>query len=144
MTGKSTLTAALVRAGAVYYSDEYTVLDHRGMVRPYARRLGMRSLVTGISRPVAVEEIGGRAGHGPATVGLIAHLKYDPSTGWQPERITRGQAILRLFDNTVAARSRPRAALTALERATVDTLALAGTRGDADEAASILISLLTS
>jgi hypothetical protein len=33
-TGKSTLVAALVRAGATYYSDEYAVLDAQGLVTP--------------------------------------------------------------------------------------------------------------
>src|SRR5918994_2119193 len=35
--GKSTLVAALLRAGATYYSDEYAVLDLSGRVHPYAR-----------------------------------------------------------------------------------------------------------
>jgi len=41
-TGKTTLVAALVKAGATYYSDEYAVLDVRGRVHPYARPLGIR------------------------------------------------------------------------------------------------------
>ena len=144
MSGKSSIVAALVRAGAIYYSDEYAVLDHRGLVRPYPRPLGIRSYVTGISRPVAVEEIGGRVGHGPARVGLIASIRYDPCAGWQSKPLTPGQATLRLLDNAVAARSRPRAALTAFERATVGALAFAGTRGEAEEAATVLMNMLSS
>jgi hypothetical protein len=34
--GKTTLVAALVRAGAEYWSDEYAVLDANGDVHPYA------------------------------------------------------------------------------------------------------------
>src|SRR6266700_1389758 len=41
-SGKSTLVAALVRAGATYYSDEYAVFDARGRVHPYARKLSLR------------------------------------------------------------------------------------------------------
>ena len=36
-TGKSTLVAELVRRGAVYYSDEFAVLDDTGRVHPYRR-----------------------------------------------------------------------------------------------------------
>jgi len=36
-TGKSTLAAALVRAGAAYYSDEFAVIDEAGLVHPFAR-----------------------------------------------------------------------------------------------------------
>ena len=35
--GKSTLVAELVRRGAVYYSDEFAVLDETGRVHPYRR-----------------------------------------------------------------------------------------------------------
>ena len=34
-SGKSTLVAELVRAGATYYSDEYAVFDARGRVHPF-------------------------------------------------------------------------------------------------------------
>ena len=36
--GKTTLVAELVRAGAIYYSDEYAVLDEQGRVHPYSAR----------------------------------------------------------------------------------------------------------
>src|SRR4051794_25117219 len=41
--GKTTLTASLVDAGAVYFSDEYALLDRKGMVYAYPRPLRMRS-----------------------------------------------------------------------------------------------------
>jgi len=40
--GKSTLVMELVRAGAVYYSDEYAVLDARGRVHPFAQPVALR------------------------------------------------------------------------------------------------------
>jgi len=40
--GKTTLVAALVRAGATYYSDEFAPLDADGLVHPYARPLSLR------------------------------------------------------------------------------------------------------
>src|SRR5260221_5508655 len=41
-SGKSSLTAELVRAGATYYSDEYAVFDSRGRVHPFAKPLEIR------------------------------------------------------------------------------------------------------
>lgn len=41
-TGKTTLVAALVRAGATYFSDEFAVLDERGCLAPYAKPLSLR------------------------------------------------------------------------------------------------------
>ncbi len=42
LAGKSSLTAALVRAGATYWSDEYAVLRPDGRVVPYAREAALR------------------------------------------------------------------------------------------------------
>ena len=42
-TGKTTLVRALVAAGAVYYSDEYAVLDASGLVHAYPRPPSLRS-----------------------------------------------------------------------------------------------------
>jgi hypothetical protein len=43
LTGKTTLLAALLEAGATYYSDEYAILDRQGWVWPYPRRLCLRN-----------------------------------------------------------------------------------------------------
>ena len=42
-SGKTTLVAELVRAGAMYYSDEYAPVDSEGMIHPYAKPLSIRS-----------------------------------------------------------------------------------------------------
>ncbi|MFQ5556835.1 MAG: hypothetical protein ACE5GB_04920, partial [Acidimicrobiales bacterium] len=42
MTGKSTLVAAAVRAGAGYLSDEFAILDAGAAVHPYPRPLSLR------------------------------------------------------------------------------------------------------
>ncbi len=143
MSGKSSLTAALVRAGADYYSDEYAVLDNQGLVRPYARKPVIRPHEGAPPGRLRIEELGGRVGRGPAKIKLIAVLRFDPGAGWQPELLARGPALLRLLDNTVAARSRPRAVLSALEGATLDARALEGTRGDADDTAARLMAILS-
>jgi hypothetical protein len=143
MSGKSSLTAALVRAGATYYSDEYAVLDPSGRVRPYARSLSMRPYAGGPATRVPVEELGGRAGRGPAEVGLVAHLRYDGGpTTLTP--VSRGRSVLHLIDNTIPAQTRPRAVMTALTAAVGQAITLDGTRGDADETAMLLVDQLSS
>jgi len=165
--GKTTLTAALVRAGALYYSDEYAVIDHRGLVRPYARPLSIRTGSAGAAgrglpararvpvgelggtagrglaarTRVPVGELGGTAGRGPAPVGLVAVLRYGQA-GWQVEPASRVEASMHLLQNAVAAQSRPRACLSAIMHATDGARALHGTRGEADEAAQILLEML--
>ena len=64
MSGKSTLVAELVRAGATYYSDEYAVLDARGRVHPYrATALIARGRYAGAT---ALLRGGARGAHGEA------------------------------------------------------------------------------
>jgi hypothetical protein len=41
-SGKTTLVAELVKAGAQYLSDEFAVLDGRGRVHPFAKPLSIR------------------------------------------------------------------------------------------------------
>ena len=59
-SGKSTLVAEFVRAGAKYYSDEYAVLDVQGNVHPYSRPVVMRE--NGARKKYTAEELGGIAG----------------------------------------------------------------------------------
>ena len=140
--GKTSLVAALVRAGADYYSDEYAVLDDRGLVHPYPRSLRVRSRVGGTTERVPVAELGGTTGHGPAQVGLIAAVRYDGETGWDVAPVSRSQAALQLLTHTVGAQSSPEVALHAIQGATEGALAVVGVRGEADEAASTLLEML--
>src|SRR3954454_4187650 len=144
MSGKSSLTAALVRAGASYFSDEFAVLDRRGRVHPYPRPMSIRPYDGSARHRVSLDRIGGQVGSGSAPVGLVAHLRYDGEAGWCVEDLSPGRAALALIDNTVAARSRPRAMLNAVGHATSSARAVAGTRGDADEAAHRLLELLAA
>jgi hypothetical protein len=143
MSGKSSLTAALVRAGATYYSDEYAVLDAQGQVRPYARPLSIRPYAGGPATRVPVEELGGTAGRGPAPVGLVAHLRYGEMAA-KIEPVSRGRSVLHLVDNAVPAQSRPRAVMTALVAAVEHAVTVEGTRADADETARELLTRLVS
>jgi len=142
LAGKSSLVSALVLAGATYYSDEYTVIGPDGMVRPYARMLSIRPTTGGLGRRMSVTELGGRAGTEPVPLALVAHLRYDASAGWAVEELTRGRTALALVENTVPAQTRPVEMMDHLQAATEGVLGLSGTRGDADEAAERLLSLL--
>jgi hypothetical protein len=142
LAGKSTLTAALVRAGCTYYSDEYAVIGADGHVRPYARLLALRPPEGGLGVRTPVASLGGAAGRRPVPIGMVALLQYDAVIGFAAEPLTRAQTALGLLDNAVPARTRPRAVMNALERATANATGFRGTRGDADEAAEHLIGML--
>ena len=42
-TGKSTLVAALVKNGAEYYSDDFAIVDAKGLVQAFPRAISMRT-----------------------------------------------------------------------------------------------------
>lgn len=142
-SGKTTLVAELVRAGATYYSDEFAVLDRRGRVHPFAKSLSIRE-GTGCARHEVIrrrhaEELGGASGEKPLPVGLVVLASYRSGAAWRPATLTRGQAVLEMLAHTVPARLRPEASLAALERALAGATVLQGERGEAGEVAAWLL-----
>ncbi len=132
--------AALVRAGAEYWSDEYAVLDGDGLVHPYPKPLSVRIGDTRATEERPVETLGGRAGDRPLPVSLIAFTNYRPGVTWALRSCTTGQGAVKLLEHSVAARSRPQEVLAAVRRAAADAVILEGDRGDAAEAAGALLS----
>lgn len=130
-SGKTTLTAALVRAGATYYSDEYAVLDGRGRVYPFPRPLSIREAGGGRMRRCRPEALGGAAGVKPLPVGLIVVSEYRPEARWRPRRLSPGEAVLALLANSVPARRRPAEVLAALQQVASQATAVKGARGEA-------------
>jgi hypothetical protein len=140
-TGKTTMVAELVRAGATYYSDEYAVFDLQGRVHPYARSLGMRENGTSRQKRRPVEDFGGTAGVKPLPVGLVVVTEYRAGARWRPRRISAGQGALALLNNTVSIRRQPAEALLALQKIVTRAPVIKGVRGEAKE---MLNSLLKS
>lgn len=141
-TGKTTLVAELVKAGARYYSDEYAVLDARGHVHPYACPLAMREGggLRQTRRPV--EALGGHAGEKPLPIGLVVVTRYEHGGRWSPRRLTSGEGVLEMLSNTVSARRSPERALTVLSKVADRAVILSGTRGEAPRAAASILKSL--
>ena len=142
-SGKTTLTAALVKAGCVYYSDEYAVLDAAGRVHPYTRRLGIREGEK--FEPATryeVESLGGKRGTRPLPVALVIVSQYKPGARWRPRRLTAGEGALAMLENTVSARREPQAAFATLRRVVAEAVALKGTRGEAQQVVDFIFETL--
>jgi hypothetical protein len=136
--GKSTLVAALVRAGATYYSDEFTVLDGRGRVHPFAKPLSLR-VPEGLPRRVPVAELGGEVGLAPLPIAVIAATAYQPDAVWDPREGTHAQAVLAMLSNAVSARRAPRRTMRVLTRAVAHAVLLEGPRHEAEPVAAALL-----
>lgn len=137
-SGKTTLVAELVRAGATYYSDEYAVVDAAGMIHAYAKPLSVR-FDPGSGRcdvPVPVPDA--QVGTEPIRASLILLTRYEKGASWRPVTRTPGEGALVLLEHTVVARSRPEHALAAARRLAQDAQVIAGTRGEASVAAEAI------
>src|SRR6185503_1990832 len=100
-SGKSTLVAELLRAGATYYSDEYAVIDANGRVHPYARDLRMRSSNAVRMKRMRAKEFGAGTGSKPLPIALVISTTFKESARGRPRELTRGKAVLELLANTV-------------------------------------------
>ena len=140
-SGKTTLVASLVRAGATYYSDEFAPIDRDGLVHPYAKPLSIRG-DNQLQTNHHVATIGGTSGHKPLPVAAVVHTTYREGAVWEPTRLSPAQGALALFGNAVAARDRPDEVLHALTSAVEGATILDGDRGEADELAPLLLAEL--
>lgn len=132
-SGKSTLVAELVRAGATYYSDEYAVFDSRGRVHPFSKPLELREEGEITQSKVEVGELGGHSGTKPLPVGLVLMTQFKNGARWRPRKLSAGKGVLELLFNTVSARRNPERALATLQRVAAQADVLKGVRGDATE-----------
>ena len=129
-SGKSTLVAALVRAGATYYSDEYAVFDAKGLVHPFSKPLEIRAEGEFKQSRITVGELGGKSGTKALPVGLVLMTRYKRGAKWRPRKLTPGKGVLEMLFNTVSARRSPEKALSTLRHVTRRAEVLKGARGD--------------
>lgn len=140
-SGKSTLVRALVEAGAVYYSDEFAVLDGRGLVHPYPKPLSFRPPFEA-AIDFGMEELGGVVGVEPLPIGLVINTDYRPGARWDPEPLSPGSGALVLLENAIPAQERPDQTMRHITRAVAGASIVQGNRGEAGELAEVLLETL--
>ncbi len=129
-SGKSTLVAALVQAGATYYSDEYAVFDAKGLVHPFSKPLEIRAEGEFKQSRVTIADLGGKAGTKPLPVAVVLMTSYKRGATWRPRKLSPGKGVLEMLFNTVSARRSPERAMMTLQQVTRNAEVLKGTRGD--------------
>jgi hypothetical protein len=136
-SGKTTLVAELVRAGATYYSDEYAVLDAHGRVHPYPRPLSVRQNRKRVKR--TAQMLGGKSGTEPLAIGLVIVSRYKPGARWRPRALSAGEGALALIENTVSVQREPETVLETLRRAMPAAPVLKGVHGEARQVVDHII-----
>jgi hypothetical protein len=133
-SGKTSMVTAFLSAGATYYSDEYAVLDERGLVHPFPRLLSVRSTTGALPDKVSHDSFSAPVGVEPAEVACVIHTSFEAARvgrPWRPRRLTPGRMTLALLDNAVPARNKPGATLRAIKNVAERAIGFAGPRGEA-------------
>jgi hypothetical protein len=138
-SGTSTLTAALLRAGSNYYSDQYAVFNSEGRVHPFARPLWLCTGASGCPVRYRAEELGAKPAVQALPVGVVVLARYCQGARMQLAPLTPSVAPRELMAETVCARSHPAAALMAIQNATESAWILKGIRGEAEEIVRLLL-----
>ncbi|MBK8146734.1 MAG: hypothetical protein IPK58_00570 [Acidobacteria bacterium] len=142
-SGKTSLTAEFVRRGAVYYSDEYAVLDGAGRVHPFPKTLSMRGIIDDYQQVEhSAEAIGGRSATESAVVGAVIFTAFSKSGHWEPAPITQGEAMLELIKHTLPIRTSTEFSLTVLKLIASNAMLLKSDRGEATATAPSIIEYL--
>ncbi len=141
-SGKSTLVASLIAAGAKYYSDEYAVIDLEGRIHPFPRRLRLRDAMGQESSAGPVISMVDGEDLEPLQPAWIMNLLYRPDGAWDPKELTPGQTLLALLKNTVAVRRQSELTLKTLKLAVESAMGWQSQRGDADAAAREIVQLM--
>ena len=143
-SGKTALVKALVQKGAVYYSDEYAVLNADGTVAPFTKWLSLRGIIDDwrqLDSPV--ESIGGTIGKKSVPVGMILLARFRAGKKiplrWRPRRLTQGAAIMEILPHTLAIRNNPQFSLQVLNNLTSRAIIVKTVRGEAAEFAETLL-----
>ena len=131
-SGKTTLVAGLIRAGATYSSDEYAVLDAKGRVHPFAKPLSIRHRGRKQSDQSA-ESLGGVSGRKPLPVGLVILCRWNGKR-WRPKALSQGLGTLEMIAHTVSARRSPTDSLMAIQSVVLKAPILQSSRGEVGEA----------
>jgi hypothetical protein len=140
-SGKTTLVLALAEAGANYYSDEYALFDSEGRVHPYWRLPQLKTApACNVSR--LLEGVLCGSPPRPIPLGWVLISHYEAGSGWQPRRLSCGETLLGLLDNTIPLRSRPEESVKFLARAMTNAQGFEGPRGEAASFAQEALALL--
>jgi hypothetical protein len=141
--GKTTLVAGLVRAGAIYYSDEYAVLDEKGEVHPYTRDLQMREHGGVEQRAVGVEELNGSSGDIPLAVAQVVFTEYVAGGRWTPESMSSGVAVLEMMRHSIPVQRTPGRVMATLAKMMETASAVRSVRDEAVETARALLDAMS-
>jgi len=143
--GKTTLVTELVKKGAVYYSDEYAVLDENGLVHPFPKTLSIRGIIDKYKQVESTpESFGAIIGTQPLEVGLVLLSEFKRGAKWNPEILSAGNGILEILAHTIPVNYKPKFCLHVLNKLTNRAIIAKSKRGEAKKTVNLLLEFYES
>ncbi len=141
--GKTALTLALIKRGAIYYSDEYAVLDADGFLHPFAKMLSVRGEIDDRKQiDYPVEKFGGTAGTEKISVGLVLISQYKARARWNPKLLSPANGVIELLKHTVPIRQNPQFTLEVINKIAKEAVFVKSNRGDVSKSADLILRFL--
>ncbi len=141
--GKTALTAALIKRGAVYYSDEYAILDAEGFLYPFPKMLSVRGEIDDYKQvDYPVEKLGGVAGTEKITVGMVLVTEYKAAARWNPKILSTANGIIEIIKHTVPIRQNPQFTLEVLNKSAGKAIFIKSKRGDVSKSADEILKFI--
>ncbi len=138
--GKTTLVKELVKLGAVYYSDEYAVLDEKGDVHPFPKTLSVRSLSGGYEQvEYSAESFGATVAKKSCPVGMILITEYIENAVWEPVKLSAGNGVMETILHAIPIRRNPEFTLKVLNQIVSRAIICKSSRGEAKEFAKKIL-----
>ncbi|GEM_PF-981107 len=134
----SALVAALLRAGASYYSDRYAVLDSLGRIHPYPRPLWLRRGTYGNPIRYRPEDLGAKVGIKPLPLTTVVFASLRPGAQTRFFPVGRFAAAMELTADTLLSRHDPNAIPPAISKALARASILKGVCGEPEDILNLL------
>ncbi len=138
--GKTTLVAELIKKGAIYYSDEYAVIDESGLAHPYPKALSIRKEGEYHQTDRPVEDLGGAQGIDPIPVGMVFLTGFEPNAQWSPKILSPGQGLMELLPHALALRHNPEFVFKVLNLITKHAIIASSKRGEVSLFAPLILN----
>jgi hypothetical protein len=139
-SGKTSLVAELIKHGAEYYSDEYAVIDEKGLVHPYPKALSLRKEGEYEQTDRHVEELGGVQAELPIPVRLVFLTEFERGAEWAPKILPRGQGLMQLLPHALGLRYNPEFVFKLLNLIAERAIIASSKRGEVSEFASLILN----
>ncbi len=142
-SGKTTLVAEFVKKGAVYYSDEYAVIDLDGYAHPFPRLLAMRDRQGNYEKTeVSAASLGGKIGLDPMPVSLVLLTRYQSRARWAPKVLTSGVGVMKMMSQAISLRFRSKLTLEVLNKVAANAIIAESLRNSTENSVNKIIDFV--